>query len=92
MLHGSTYKLEAVQTSQFIDVVRYELLYHIINSYEGSFIAKRAIVDFLRVEKVPVLVDWSEVKGEGKYNKIAKKEVQETKYNKILSNYPSLYP
>lgn len=75
-----------------MDVVRYELLYHIINSYEGSYIAKRAIVDFLKVEKVPVLVDWSEVKGEGKYNKILKNAVEISQYSKILSSYPSLYP
>ena len=46
LLKDSTYKLEAVQSVQYQDVVRYELLYHIINSYEGTFIPKRAIVDY----------------------------------------------
>lgn len=70
ILKDSTYKLEALQSVQFIDVTRFELLYHIINSYEGSYIPKRAIVDFNPKTKRPKLVDWREVKWEGKYSRV----------------------
>jgi len=70
VLMDSTYKLEAVQNVDYIDVVRYELLYHIINSYEGSYIAKRALVDYDKTTKEPRLVDWTEVSTEKKYAKI----------------------
>lgn len=72
VLQGSTYKLEAVQSSQLLTVIRYELLYHIINSYQGTYLAKRAIVDFNPTDKGMLLVDWSEVKEEGKYGRIEK--------------------
>jgi hypothetical protein len=51
LLNGSIYKVEAVQSVQYLDVVRYELLYHIINSYEGSYLPKRAIVDYHKETK-----------------------------------------
>jgi hypothetical protein len=92
VLTGSTYKLEAVQSSQFLTVIRYELLYHIINSYQGSYVAKRAIIDYHSAEKTIFLVDWSEVKTEDKYAKIEKKELQESTYAKLLANFSSLYP
>lgn len=49
-------------------------------------------MDFDPSEKTMYLVDWSEVKGEGKYAKIEKKELQEGTYLKILGEFPSLYP
>ena len=72
ILHGSTYKLEAVQSKQFLNITRYELLYHIINSYQGTYISKRAIVDYDQETKVPLLVDWRQTNSEGNYTKIGK--------------------
>jgi len=61
ILNGSIYKLEAVQSKQLLNTTRYELLYHIINSYQGSYTAKRAIVDYDQETKILLLVDWQKI-------------------------------
>ena len=92
VLKDSTYKLEAVQNVDYIDVVRYELLYHIINSYEGSYIPKRALVDYDKKTKEPKMVDWREVKWEGNYSKIEKVKLEKLEFTKVLEKNPSAYP
>jgi hypothetical protein len=92
VLKDSTYKLEAVKNVEYIDVVRYELLYHIINSYEGSYLPKRALVDYDKKTKEPKLADWREVKWEGNYSKVEKVKIDKADFTKILENYPEIYP
>ena len=92
VLKDSTYKLEAVQSVQYIDVTRYELLYHIINSYEGSYIPKRAIVDYDVKTNKPWMVDWREVTWEGNYSKVERNKLDSSKNIKIVESFPELYP
>ena len=92
VLKGSNFKLEGVQSVQYQNVIRYFLLYHIINSYEGSYIAKRAIVDYNQKTKRPLLVDWVEVTSEKKYSKVKKRIIRQKKINSVLQDYTEIYP
>ena len=91
VLRDSTYKLEAVQSVQYQDVTRFELLYHIINSYKGSYIPKRAIVDYEIKTNQPIFVDWTEVKWEGKYWRVEVDKVDSAHTSKIIGQFSSLY-
>ena len=92
LLKDSTYKLESVQSVDYLDVTRYELLYHIINSYEGSYLPKRAIVDYDVKTNKPWLVDWREVTWEGNYSKVERTKIDENKNVKIIEEFPEVYP
>ena len=68
------------------------MLYHIINSYEGSYIPKRAIVDYELKTTKPIFVDWTEVTWEGKYWKVDTDNVENAHRPKVIKEFSSLYP
>ena len=61
-----------------------------MNSYEGTYVAKRAIVDYHVETNIPKLIDWREVKEEGQYKKVKKTVIENSIYEKLVKNYPEI--
>lgn len=79
-LEGSQYRLEAVQSKQYVNVTRYFLLYQIISSYSSEYISKRAVVDYDKISLNITIIDWSKITYESDFTVIDKQDLQVSTY------------
>lgn len=85
-VQDKTARLVAIEVKDYDDVRRFILLYEF---YENGFFSRRLIVDYHKVDKNFIIIDWSLVKHSHNYAVIKWNNVESN--SEVLALYPGLF-